>query len=192
MFYINSYAHTHCQQPRRRRVQTQLQEHMHGGNIGIAAFVSLHDCPCEWRQRHMASGERYLATLQMPLCRNVTPTWLITHHLPRPPPHFHISLFSPVPHFGSSPSFSLLLFPPPHMLCFVPSFSLSSVISVIRYRTLFCGEPLRQHAEKWMPSLHHTRCVWRYTVLKFSSVENTCSHRGLMGIMLQQSICKYA
>lgn len=107
---------------------------MHGGNIGIAALVSLHDCPCEWRQRHMASGQCYLATLQMPLCCNVTPTWLITYHFPRPPPHFHISLFSPVPHFGSSPSSSLLSFPPPHILCFVPSFSLSCVISVIQNR----------------------------------------------------------
>lgn len=95
---------------------------MHGGNIGIAALVSLHDCPCEWRQRHMASGQCYLATLQMPLCCNVTPTWLITYHFPRPPPHFHISLFSPVPHFGSSPSSSLLSFPPPHILCFVSVF----------------------------------------------------------------------
>lgn len=169
---------------------------MHSGNTGTAALVSLHDCPCEWRQRHMASGESYLATLQTQLCCNVTSTWLITYHSPLLL-HSSISLSFSLPRVGSSPIFSLL------------SFSFGSLAS--SSHALFCS------------FFFSFLCEFRYTVQETYSVgkpwgnmqRNECQdhiiqdayrdiqhlnsavcriHAAieyLWGLCLQQSICKY-
>lgn len=128
----------------------------------------------------MASGESYLATLPTPLCCNVTPTCLITHH------STSLSLFS-LPHFGSPPIFSPLAFPFFRSLAssvlFLPS-SLSCVISVIDtvQEIYSAGNPWGNTRRNECQG-RITRDAYRYIVLKFSSVQHTCCQRGLVGIM---------
>lgn len=169
---------------------------MHGGNIGIAALVSLHDCPCEWRQRHMASGERYLAALQMPLCCNVTPTWLITYHFPRPPSHFHISLsffFFPSSTLWLTPFFLPALFPSSsHALFCSVFFSLLRDFRDTAQEPYSVGKPwgnMRRNEcqvciiqDAYGAIQYLNSAVWRI----HAAIED------LWGLWMQQSICKYA
>lgn len=125
-----------------------------------SAPVSLHDCPCEWRRAHMASGESNLTTLQTLLSCNVTPTWLMTYYHPPPPlSQFHISLYSSSPF----PFSSVLL--PLCMLCLFLSIFLSLILSLCCDFCCMCikhtlwgslGGPC---AEKWMPRLWSTRGI---------------------------------
>lgn len=117
----------------------------------------------EWWQQHTATSESYLTTLQTLLCCNVTPAWLITCNSPSLFTVLHLSpsLFSSLAlslaplncssriFFTALHLFSALLLPLLCSVLFTFFFQLFCDFCC-RYSTgnLFCGEPLRQHAQK--------------------------------------------
>lgn len=127
--------------------------------------------------RHIWPQVRVIfTTLQTLLCCNVAPTLLMTY--PQPPivtvPY--LSLFQLYTFHCSF--FFLFCF------LFVWSFSFLLFSTGIYYRNhILPGTLEATFREMNTKAAYYARCIWRYTVFKFSNVKNTCCHGGHMGIL---------